>query len=259
MADALACRAHEHGQARRCATSALNVHVTVDITRNARVVVSQAAELLEHNEQGLGVVVWLGEAHSRLARTQRVVGDLPNLPWVNLGDVLVGRDALQVDFDLWPGGDAHVVDQRTSGSVTDVLHVLDGLGDAATPQRAGGFDERSLGVGLLTQWVVVQHGLDDVVPHEPDVGVVLTGRIRDIFLVQTPVDEHLTTNFTPEFEGIIGRSGPHIARKLVLKLIFLQFYVLYEPCCTGAIAQNCTDSILVIARNTDQIGQIHAG
>ena len=220
-------------------------------------VVGQAAELLVHTHEFVRPRVGLREPDGRCARTHGVIDGLPDFPRRQLGDVLVGRQALHVDFDLWAGRDAHVVDQRTSSGVAHALQVFDDLGYTLTPERAGALDERGLGVGLLAQRVIVEHRLDDIVAHHPDVGVVLAGLIGHIFLGQTPLAQHLAADFAPELQSIELSGRLHVRVVLALLLVLLKLHVLIDPRLAVADLQHFADGVFVVARNADEVGQLH--
>ena len=179
-------------------------------------VVGQLGKPVVDAHQGVGIVVRLVEPHGRSRGAQRIVEDLPDFPRLQLCDVLVGRQPLKVDLDLRSRSDRHVVDQSPCSCVADVLQVLDDLRDALTPKGSRLLDERRLGVGLFPQRIVVQHSFDDVVPHDPDVGVVLTSLVRDFLVGHAPLAEHLAADLAPEPQRVVDLRGTKLSVELAL-------------------------------------------
>ena len=262
LLDLLGGVADHHRHARgRAAGAALPACQAGHVARDAAVLVGQLGELLEHAHQLVGVAARHEEVDGLGRGAHRVARRLPNLPGVHLGDVLAGRDAVDVHAHLRAGADAHVVGQRAGGAVAHVLAVLDAVVQAVVPEGAR---HAAVAVGVVraaVQRIGVDDGLDDPVADQPGLDLVLLGRVWHLVLGHAPVDQVLARHAAPVLECVdevgvvlVGRQG---VAALGLGAHVVHLGPLVQTVAT-VLVQHRRDGVVVVAVNALELVQVAA-
>ena len=177
------------------------------VLRDRRVFVRQIAEFLQHRQQFRRIGLGLEKGDGLGAVGEVRVGGLPDFPGVHLGDVLVRWQAGNIDHDLGPGGDAHVVGQGAGTGVGHVLRIAHQVHHGVTPEGTGYFFVGRRVVGLTTQGVVVERGTDHRIAHQPHLAGVGQEGVLDVFLRHAPLDQQAALDTVPELQRVDEVAG----------------------------------------------------